>query len=335
MKEEVKELWHTCFTDSQEFIDLYFRMRYKEEENIAIMKDCKPVSALQMIPYPMTFYSKIWHTAYVSGACTHPDYRSKGVMRQLLSNAYQRMLREGIHLSTLIPAEPWLFDYYRSMGYAAVFGYTTHEVEVDEMYPSENITIKLFDDFNVEVYHYFDTHQRLRNCALLHTQEDFKMICADLSLANNGIFVAYQGDAIVGLSIAYDRNELIEINELMADSQDIEGSLYAAINKMFEGKKLIRYSPSEGHNNIPLGMARIINAPKVLQEYAEAFPNKEMRIRLIDAQIESNNHYFHLQGGKSLIIENQIETEYTTMDISTLCEMLFTPLHPYMNLMLN
>ena len=137
MKEEVKELWHTCFTDSQEFIDLYFRMRYKEEENIAIMKDCKPVSALQMIPYPMTFYNKIWHTAYVSGACTHPDYRSKGVMRQLLSNAYQRMLREGIHLSTLIPAEPWLFDYYRSMGYAAVFGYTTHEVEVDEMYPKK------------------------------------------------------------------------------------------------------------------------------------------------------------------------------------------------------
>ena len=335
MKEQVKELWNSCFSDSKEFTDLYFRMRYKEEENIAIMMDGKPVSALQMIPYPMTFYGKIWHTAYVSGACTHPDYRAKGVMRQLLNNAYQQMLKEDAHLSTLIPAEPWLFDYYRSMGYAAVFGYAPQEIKTAKTHTSDNIIIKLIQDFSTDVYHYFDTHQRLRNCALLHTQGDFKVIYADLSLVQSGVFVAYQGDAIVGLSIAYDRGEFIEINELMADSRDIENSLYAAIHKAFKEKRLIRYSRSDSHSNIPLGMARIINAPKVLQDYAEAFPNKEMRIRLIDAQIESNNHCYHLQGGKSLIIENPIEAEYTTMDISTLCNELFTTLHPYMYLMLN
>ena len=335
MKEQVRKLWENCFTDSKEFINLYFDMRYKEVENIAIMMDGKPVSALQMIPYPMTFYGNLWQTAYVSGACTHPDYRAKGVMRQLLNNAYHQMLADGVHLTTLIPAEPWLFDYYHSMGYASVFGYTAQEVQAADIHPSEKLTIKLIQDFDAEVYQYFDAHQRLRNCALLHTQEDFKVICADLSLAQSGVFVIYQDDTIVGLSIAYDRAEFIEINELMADKLEYEQALYAAIQDKFEGKKLIRYTRANNHNYSPLGMARIINAPQVLQDYAHAFPDKEMRIHLIDNQIESNNHCYHLLGGKSLIVENPKETEYATMDISTLCKELFTPLHPYMNLMLN
>ena len=145
----------------------------------------------------------------------------------------------------------------------------------------------------------------------------------------------YQDDAIVGLSIAYDRDEFIEINELMADKQEGEQTLYAAIQDKFEGKKLIRYVRASSHSYSPLGMARIINAPQVLQDYAEAFPDKEMRIHLIDHQMESNSHYYHLQGGRSLIIENPEEEEYTTMDISTLSETLFASLHPYMSLMLN
>lgn len=33
VKEQVKALWRICFQDSEEFIDLYFRLRYKNEVN--------------------------------------------------------------------------------------------------------------------------------------------------------------------------------------------------------------------------------------------------------------------------------------------------------------
>lgn len=36
MKEKVKTLWSICFNDSKAFIDMYFRLRYKSNVNIAI-----------------------------------------------------------------------------------------------------------------------------------------------------------------------------------------------------------------------------------------------------------------------------------------------------------
>ena len=67
MKERIKKLWQMCFADSEAFTDLYFRLRYKEDINIAICENDEPISALQMIPYPMTFFGKHWKTSYVSG----------------------------------------------------------------------------------------------------------------------------------------------------------------------------------------------------------------------------------------------------------------------------
>ena len=106
-KEKVKALWQLCFDDNEEFVEMYFRLRYKNEINIAIESGDEIVSALQMIPYPMTFCGDTVQTSYISGACTHPDFRGNGVMRELLSQAFAKMLRNGTYFSTLIPAEPW------------------------------------------------------------------------------------------------------------------------------------------------------------------------------------------------------------------------------------
>ena len=108
IREKVKNLWKLCFNDSEEFTELYFRLRYNNDINIAIQSGEEVIAALQMLPYPMTFEGEDIHTAYISGACTHPDYRNRGVMHELLSQAFARMLHNNVALSTLIPAEPWL-----------------------------------------------------------------------------------------------------------------------------------------------------------------------------------------------------------------------------------
>ena len=55
MKEKVKALWKLCFDDSDQFIDMYFRLRYKSEINVVIESGNEVISALQMLPYPMSF----------------------------------------------------------------------------------------------------------------------------------------------------------------------------------------------------------------------------------------------------------------------------------------
>ena len=108
MREKVKKLWKLCFNDNDECVDMYFNLRYNSEVNVAIESGDEVIAALQMLPYPITFHGNSVPTAYISGACTHPDYRSRGVMRELLSQAFGRMYRNNITFTTLIPAEPWL-----------------------------------------------------------------------------------------------------------------------------------------------------------------------------------------------------------------------------------
>ena len=81
VKEQVRQLWETCFNDDEAFVDLYFRLRYTDQINKAIIEDGKVISALQMISYPMTFCGRTVAASYISGACTHPDYRARGAMR--------------------------------------------------------------------------------------------------------------------------------------------------------------------------------------------------------------------------------------------------------------
>ena len=121
MKEDIRKLWEVCFHDSPAFTDLYFRMRYSNEVNLAIRSGNIVIAAMQTLPYPMTFCGRTIDTSYISGACTHPDFRGKGVMLELLAEAFGRMHTQGVLLSTLIPAEPWLFDYYARSGYAPIF----------------------------------------------------------------------------------------------------------------------------------------------------------------------------------------------------------------------
>ena len=65
MKEKVKALWKLCFDDSDQFIDMYFRLRYKSEINVVIESGNEVISALQMLPYPMSFCGKQVATSYI------------------------------------------------------------------------------------------------------------------------------------------------------------------------------------------------------------------------------------------------------------------------------
>ena len=66
-KQQIVNLWRTCFGDSEAFISLYFDRVYKDENAMTIEKDGKIVSALQIVPYTMTYLGTEISVAYISG----------------------------------------------------------------------------------------------------------------------------------------------------------------------------------------------------------------------------------------------------------------------------
>ena len=335
-KEKVKALWQLCFDDSEEFVEMYFRLRYKNEINVTIESGDEVISALQMIPYPMTFCGNTVQTSYVSGACTHPDFRGNGVMRELLSQAFARMLRNGTHFSTLIPAEPWFFDYYARMGYAPVFRYSTREFTVPEFIPSKEITVTAEINCQEEVYQYLNKKLTERPCCIQHTFEDFQVIIADLILGNGALFIARQENRIIGMAIVYRGEKQIVINELFAETKDAEHSLLHHIKQHTGCKEMLQLLPPDSSLTLsPLGMARIINAKEVMQLYASAFPEDEMQLEVLDKQLSVNNGYYYLCNGKCMYSTERLPGAHIKMNISELTDRVFQSFQPYMNLMLN
>jgi len=336
MKEQVKALWKACFDESEEFTELYFRMRYKTEVNIAIRSGDEIISALQMLPYPMSFCGKTVPTSYVSGACTHPDFRNRGVMRELLSEAFARMLRKGSLFSTLIPAHPWLFDYYARMGYASVFKYSVRKIVLPEFIPCKEIAVSVVSEFLEEVYSYLNDRFAEHPCCIRHTADDFRVIMADLAVSGGHLFAARRESEIKGVAIIYQRDRYIVVDELFADDKDTEYSLLYAIRQHTGRRRIVRFVPPiDRQPQHPLGMARIIHAKKVLQIYAAAFPQDEMQIELTDKQLTANNGYYYLCKGKCMQCGERLPGAHLQLTVGELTNRLFQPLQPYMSLMLN
>ncbi len=336
IKEQVKALWKLCFEDSEEFVEMYFKLRYKNEVNVAIQSGDEVISALQMLPYPMTFCGEMVQTSYISGACTHPDFRSKGVMRELLSQSFAQMLRNGIQFSTLIPAEPSLFDYYKRMGYATVFQYSVKEMTLPEFIPSKEIAVNVVSKPQDEVYSYLNKKLSERPCCIQHSAEDFQVIMADLPISGGNLFVAKQANEIWGIAIIYKRENCIIINELLAEDKDTEYSLLFAIKQYTGCNHIIQLLPPD--KELPqhsLGMARIINAKEVLQIYASAFPEDDMQLEVSDKQLSVNNGYYYLSDGKCRYSAERLPGAHIQTNISELTEKILKKLNPYMSLMLN
>ena len=314
IREKVKNLWKLCFNDSEEFTELYFRLRYNNDINIAIQSGEEVIAALQMLPYPMTFEGEDIHTAYISGACTHPDYRNRGVMHELLSQAFARMLHNNVALSTLIPAEPWLFDYYARSGYAPVFRYA-EETFIASGTPAADtgLTLEMSAEYTEKRYEYLDRKLRERPCCIQHTEEDFQVIIADLQLG--------QGFVCIG--------------EIVSDTPATKTLLLQHICQSLNLPSIrVLTPPATGESQL-LGMARIINAKTMLQLYATAHPELELSIHLTDEQVSANNGYYYLNNGKYMNSAKRLPGSHLALTIGELTEKIFATSSPYMSLMLN
>lgn len=134
------------------------------------------------------------------------------------------MLHNNVILSTLIPAEPWLFDYYAHMGYAPVFCYSENDIP-DQDRSSTGVSVKRLTDEQEEVYQYLNQKMKERPCCIQHTQTDFKVILADLEISRGKMYIAIYEKKISGVAIVYQQENRLQISELFAENKEIEKAL--------------------------------------------------------------------------------------------------------------
>ena len=174
-KSQLIDLWRTSFNDSEEFIKLFFDRVYKKENALFIEKNGKIVSALQMLPYVMTYYGKEISVNYIYGACTLPSERGQGLMRQLIQKAFEVME-----------------SYYRDLGYTEAFDYSEETyICPSEIALEQGVLVVPPEVPSMEsLYNFFNKKQRERICYVLHGYDDFVTILRELQMSGGQMLTA-------------------------------------------------------------------------------------------------------------------------------------------------
>lgn len=117
----IRQLWEACFPDEGGFND-YFFAHFFDCGTVLLSEERGTLCAMvQMLPYRLLTGGTERDITYIYGACTDPAHRRKGHMARLLEASFALDREQGRVASSLIPAEPWLFDFYRPFGYEPFF----------------------------------------------------------------------------------------------------------------------------------------------------------------------------------------------------------------------
>ncbi|MFY1611758.1 GNAT family N-acetyltransferase [Macellibacteroides fermentans] len=391
--EQLKSLWKSLFGDTEAFISLFFH-EVVCEENIRVLEEKgRILSALYMLPYPFRIWNQEVTASYISGAGTLPEAQGRGLMRRLLIDSFKEMVHRQIPLSILIPAEPWLYGFYEKSGYATVFSYNQQVYPPKEQRLGEDALVvekysisdlgdsflQKREDLMGACFSYFDQRLRERNACILHSYTNFRTIVHDYAISDGKIWVALNNEHIpVGIIFTVPAGgSSFVAKELVADSEEVkEVLLRTALNHYHASSGIYRTvvsnASSEEGQTIPFGMARIIDANKILSMWAAVNPERRMIIHLSDPLLTNNNGSYCIESGKCYkttnnkgiqternysfqkgIINKQSDTktggdgtpcnchskadneafEVLTMDIGQLAHFLIYPEHPFMSLM--
>ena len=273
-KRQIINLWRTCFGDPEPFIDLYFSRVYKDENALTLEKNGHIVSALQILPYTMTLNGTVVPVAYVGGVCTDPKERGKGYMRQLMWEAMKEMKRRGFALTALIPAESWLFDYYRQFGYAEVFRYSPTDYSDSSLKSLQPITVVPSTELeDKDLYVYMDTKLRERPACVLHSFDDFITIRKDFQLAGGDVFAALdEKQQIMGMAFAFPMEGVLIVKECLFDSEEIEFSLIRELKPILNCTKAKGMRPADAGQGLPKRMACILDEERLAKLWLPQHP---------------------------------------------------------------
>jgi len=115
---QLKELWKVCFGDEEDYINLYFNYKYKQEETAVLLWAGKIVAMATMIPAHMVMENgERYDLAMLYAIATHPEFQGKGLSTQIMEFCHGYLESHHQDLSILVPAQESLFGFYAKRGY--------------------------------------------------------------------------------------------------------------------------------------------------------------------------------------------------------------------------
>lgn len=117
-----KELYLKCFLDdSEEDAEMLFKTVLSKAILVAEYEENRPIAMLYLMESDLVSKNKSYPFYYLYAACTHPDFRGKGIMQKLLKKAKEIAVENNKIGIFLKPANEPLFDFYQKSDFSPLF----------------------------------------------------------------------------------------------------------------------------------------------------------------------------------------------------------------------
>lgn len=109
----LRQLWKLAFGDTDAFLDSFFGTAFSENR-CHILKMKEQVAAA-LYWFDCEYGGR--KAAYVYAVATHPEFRGRGLCRQLMGEAHSLLKEQGYDAVLLVPQDTGLRKMYAAMGY--------------------------------------------------------------------------------------------------------------------------------------------------------------------------------------------------------------------------
>ena len=240
-KEILMQLWKICFPqDTERFIRFYFDKVYANDETLVYVENNQPVASLQMIPFRIKTDDSFSWGGYISGAMTHPDYRKRGYMAQLLTASFDSMREKGYAYTFLIPQEEYLIDYYKKFGYENAFP------EYFRSYPCSkesklNARVTIYTDFPTAdfpiLYALYSHGLMEKTNVVLKSELQFSNTLWDFFDGKGVLFANAKGFAF-----SSQKGKSIHLTDFFYRNEETKIEFLHTIDAYYSGKRTILYN---------------------------------------------------------------------------------------------
>jgi len=346
-KQSLMNIWKNAFpNDSDAFVNFYFENKYSEKNTLLFFKKSKIASCLQMLPYKMTYYKHFINTSYISGAATHSQHRSKGFMSQLLIHALEEMKKRGNVITTLIPQEPWLIDFYKRFGYTPCFEYQSTTIKPDDYphFPDEMVFKPLELADLHPAYLLYQNHFMRQNTCIQKSITDFLIMVQACQKFDENVYVLINNGETVGVCFCFLSDGKVILKDCITKNANYRQYF---LSKLIENSSKNGATRWEELNGV-MGMARILDVHKLLTLFAKSNLQAKFTVKINDQYIAENNLTLAVSHGKISRVTCDFPTVDFDLSIQKLTRLLlgyqteilgekyavFPQQHPYMSLML-
>lgn len=120
-KEGIIRLWEECFGDSRAYIAHFLEKRFASSRCLVFRDSDIIVSMMFLLEGRLQTAGLQNKAYYIYAACTHPQYRKRGIMAGLMIRAREDAVELGAGSLCLVPSEASLFGFYERLGFQTYF----------------------------------------------------------------------------------------------------------------------------------------------------------------------------------------------------------------------